>query len=106
MQKRNIRIQFWINKKELEKFERFIKKSKLSKTAYLRHVIKGLIPQNAPPPDYYSMMKELHSIGNKLYQSNPEGENYRLIEKTILKITDEIIRPRKAENGYNFNLES
>jgi len=30
--------------------------------------LKGLEPQDAPPPDYYAMMRELHGIGNNLNQ--------------------------------------
>ena len=34
----------------------------------MRHLVNGLEPQDAPPPDYYAMMRELHGIGNDLNQ--------------------------------------
>jgi len=34
-------------------------------------LINGIVPCNAPPPDYFSMMKELHGIGNRLNLPTP-----------------------------------
>ena len=68
MRKRNVHIQFWLDKKEAEAFQKKVKKSGLSREAYLRHLANGLEPQDAPPPDYYAMMRELHGIGNNLNQ--------------------------------------
>lgn len=68
MRKRNIAILFRLNRKEAEALDKRVKKSGLSREAYLRQLINGLVPRNAPPPDYYSMMRELHQIGNNLNQ--------------------------------------
>ena len=68
MRKRNVHIQFWLDKKEAEAFQKKVKRSGLSREAYLRHFVNGLEPQDAPPPDYYAMMRELHGIGNNLNQ--------------------------------------
>lgn len=68
MRKRNVHIQFWLDKKEAEVFQKKVKRSGLSREAYLRHLVNGLEPQDAPPPDYYAMMRELHGIGNNLNQ--------------------------------------
>lgn len=68
MRKRNIGIMFRLNRKEAEALDKKVKKSGLNREAYLRQVITGLVPRDAPPPDYYSMMRELHKIGNNLNQ--------------------------------------
>ena len=51
MRKRNVHIQFWLDKKEAEVFQKKVKRSGLSREAYLRHLVNGLEPQDAPPPD-------------------------------------------------------
>ena len=56
MRKRNVHIQFWLDKKEAEAFQKKVKRSGLSREAYLRHLVM-LEPQDAPPPDYYAMMR-------------------------------------------------
>ena len=69
MGKRNIEIKVRLNRKEAELLNKHVKKSRLSREAYLRHLINGLVPQDAPPPaDYYAMMQQLYRIGNNLNQ--------------------------------------
>lgn len=53
MRKRNVHVQFWLDKKEAEAFNKKVKRSGLSREAYLRHLVNGLVPQDAPPPAYY-----------------------------------------------------
>ena len=52
MRKRNVHVQFWLDKKEAEAFNKKVKRSGLSREAYLRHLVNGLVPQDAPPPAY------------------------------------------------------
>lgn len=42
------------------------RKSGLSKSTYIRFMIKGQIPQEKPLPDYWGMKQELYRIGNNL----------------------------------------
>ena len=58
MRKRNVRIQFWLDKKEAEALDKKVKRSGLSREAYLRHLTNGLMPREAPPPDYFAMMRD------------------------------------------------
>ena len=109
MRKRNVHMQFWLSESEADAFSKLVKRSGLSREAYLRFLITGLVPNDAPPPDYFSLMKELHHIGNNLNQLalkahtlheinvNRYDENVRLLTETIQKITEAVILPRKAE---------
>ena len=65
MGKRNIEIKVRLNRKEAELLNKRVKKSRLSREAYLRHLINGLVPQDAPPPAYFDFMRELHGIKSK-----------------------------------------
>ena len=92
--------------KEAEAFQKKVKKSGLSREAYLRHLVNGLEPQDAPPPDYYAMMRELHGIGNNLNQIAAKAhtlnaldvqrydENCRKLDEAIKTITAAVILPR------------
>ena len=94
MRKRNVHIQFWLDKKEAEAFQKRVRKSGLSREAYLRHLVNGLEPQDAPPPDYYAMMRELHGIGNNLNQIarrlNEQGQIYDTEMEEMLQKQDEL----------------
>lgn len=110
MRKRNIAILFRLNRKEAEALEKKVKKSGLNREAYLRQLITGVVPRDAPSPDYYSMMRELHKIGNNLNQIAQKAhtlnvmdvqrydEALRLFEKTVKEITEAVILPEKRRD--------
>ena len=109
MRKRNVHIQFWLNKKETENLDKLVKRSGLSRESYLRHIINGLVPTDVPPPDYYSMIKEIHSIGRNLNQIAQKAhvlnvldvkrydENAAELHKAIVEITNAVMLPRQIE---------
>ena len=105
MRNRNNRICVRLNDKEYEKFLTLVKKSGISQEAYLRHLIGGLVPADAPPPDYYGMMRELYQIGNSFQQiahiadagffdKDKYWRNVLMLKETIDKITQAVISPR------------
>lgn len=109
MRKRNIPILFRLDKKEAAAFDKIVKRSGLSREAYLRQLVNGLVPNDAPPPDYYSMMRELYRVGNNLNQIAQKAhvlkvldvqrfdESYALFQRAVKDITDAVILPRKME---------
>ena len=109
MGKRNIEIKVRLNRKEAELLNKHVKKSRLSREAYLRHLINGLVPQDAPPPAYFDFMRELHSIGNNLNQIAQKAHTLNVIdvqrydkdmrkfEETVRLITEAVILPQQRE---------
>ena len=109
MLNRNIKITFRLNRTENDRFKKQIKKSGLSQEAYIRHIINGLVPTDVPPPDYYNMMRELHSIGVNLNQIAQKAnvlnvidvkrydENTRELKRAVVEITNAVMLPRKLE---------
>lgn len=51
MRKRNCRVQVRLDNKEYQGFMKAVRKSGLSQEVYLRHLINGVVPQDAPPVD-------------------------------------------------------
>ena len=80
---------FRLNRKEAEVLEKRVKKSGISREAYLRHLINGVVPKDAPPPDYYSMMRELHKVGNNLNQIAQKAHTLNVID---VKRYDETVK--------------
>lgn len=107
MQKRNVEIKLRLDKKEAESLNKRVRKSGLSRESYLRHIINGLVPTDVPPPDYYSMMRTLHGIGNNLNQIAQKANvlnvidvkrydaNTNALDKAIVAITNAVMLPRK-----------
>lgn len=109
MRKRNVHIQFWLNRKEAETLDKKVRRSGLSREAYLRHLIDGVVPQDVPPPDYFSMMRELHGVANNLNQIAQKAHTLnvvnvqrydtcaRQVEAAIKKITEAVVLPKPME---------
>jgi hypothetical protein len=106
---RNIKITFRLSKSECEHFKKRVKKSGLSQEAYIRQLINGLVPTDAPPPDYFAMMKELHAIGTNLNQIARKAhvlnavdvkrydENIAALNRAVVSINNAVMLPRKLE---------
>ena len=107
MNHRNIEIKVRLNRKEAEALNKKVKKSRISREAYLRHLINGVVPQDAPPPEYFDFMRELHRVGNNLNQIAQKAHvltvidaprydaTVREFEKVIRDITQAVILPRQ-----------
>jgi hypothetical protein len=109
MKKRTIQINFRLDREEVTALNKRARKSGLSRESYLRHIINGLVPTDAPPPDYYSMMRELHAIGTNLNQVAQKAhvlnvidvkryeDNVAALNKAIIRITEAVMLARKIE---------
>ena len=109
MLNRDIKVTFRLNKSESEKLKKRVKKSGLSQEAYLRQLINGLVPTDAPPPDYFVMMKELRHIGVNMNQIAQKAhglnmldvkrydENAALLKKAVADIHNAVMLARKIE---------
>lgn len=108
MRKRDIPFLFRLNKEEAEAFRERVKRSGISQEAYVRQAISGKVPRDAPPPDYYSMMRELHKIGNNLNQIAQKAHTLNVIDvqrydsdmrkfdKAVRLITEAVILPEPS----------
>lgn len=109
MSKRNIEIKVRLNRKEAEALNKRVKKSRLSREAYLRHLIEGSVPRDAPSPDYYTMMRELYRIGNNLNQIAQKAHVLNVmdvqrydaaiyeLEMAIKTITEAVVLPQPMD---------
>lgn len=106
VRKRNNRIQVRLDSKEYQAFVKAVRKSGLSQEVYLRHLINGVVPQEAPPPDYYAMMQQLYRIGNGMNQIAQKAHTlnvidvqrydaaYRQFETAVKEITEAVVQPK------------
>lgn len=94
MRKRSIQIIVRMNEEEQQHLAQQVKKTGLSQEAFIRALINGYVPKELPPPDYYSMTKELHAIGNNLNQLAAKANATGHIDRTVFQY--EANRLRKA----------
>ena len=68
MNNRNYEIKVRLTQAEMVHLTRLVSASGLSREAYLRKLISGVVPKEAPPPGFFAVVRELHYIGNNLNQ--------------------------------------
>ena len=95
----------------MDALDKRVKKSKLSREGYLRNLVHGFIPTDAPPPDYFAMMKELHYIGINLNQIAQKAhilgvidlgqyeDNVAMLNKAVVNIVNAVMLPRKINRN-------
>lgn len=110
MRKRNVFIPFRLTDEEADKLNDLVKRSGLSREEYLRQLIRGLEPREAPPTDYYGMMTELHQIGHNLNQIVRKAHTLNVIDvqrydeavaqfkKVVEEITEAVILPSERSS--------
>ena len=108
-------IRFRLSDEEVERLDRLVRKSGLSREAYLRQVISGLQPRNQPPPDFRLMMRQLYHCGNALNQIARKAQALNVIDgqqyaeaysdycDTVEKITEAVIAPERIKTGTSID---
>jgi hypothetical protein len=110
MSKRPNKVTFRVSDSELAKLKNRVYKSRLSQEAYLRQLIAGIIPQDAPSADYFAMMRELKAVGNNLNQiahvAHMTGaidheyyvEAVRQLDEIIGEVESAVLLPRRVRH--------
>ena len=109
MNNRNYEIKVRLTQAELVHLTRLVRASGLSRETYLRRLISGVVPRDAPPPDFFSMMRELHYIGNNLNQIATKAhalnaidakhydDGVQLFEEAVQEILSAVLDPVPTE---------
>ena len=107
MAEKKVEIKVRLTPKEAARLQRLVKRTGLSREAYLRHLIGGVVPQEIPPPDYYAFMERLYQVGNLLEQISRQAQNLGVVDTSqyeeavgqfhqlVEDITTAVILPRR-----------
>lgn len=110
MNNRNYEIKVRLTQAEMVHLSRLVNASGLSREAYLRKLISGVVPRETPPPDFFSMVRELHYIGNNLNQiamkahalgvidAKHYDDGVLLFEEAVQKILAAVLDPVPMEH--------
>ena len=109
MNKRIYEIKVRLAADEMAYLNQLVAAAGLSRETYLRMVISGVVPKEAPPPDFWAMMRELHAIGNNLNQiamnahvlnaidAKHYDDSVLLFEEAVQKILAAVLDPVPME---------
>ena len=109
MRRRNIQVIVRLNENESKQLKQKAKKCNLNQTAYIRHLITGFVPREAPSLDYFKLINEIRMIENNVnqiaYVANATGhigaealrQEVSNIRRDLLKIQEAVLLPDKME---------
>ncbi len=80
IRRRPIRIQVWVDEKELAVLTGNAKRSGLSRESYIRSLLNGYVPKEKPGTDFFALTRELHAIGNRMNQIAVKANALGLID--------------------------
>ena len=79
MRRRNKTIKVRLTETELSALDSKVRKTSLSREAYIRAVLSDTVPVELPPIDYVSLIKELNRIGSNLNQIAAKAHSLGLL---------------------------
>lgn len=62
-------MEVYLNEKEHQDLCDLCKETNLNKTTLIRYLIQGCVPVQAPPAEYYKLIREIRAVGNSLNQT-------------------------------------
>ena len=107
MRKRNVLIQTWISREELELLNKKLKKTAIDRSTLIRNLIRDFEPREKPDDKFYETMKQLYSLSNNMNQIARKANTLGFIDvplyqkeieklnKFILEIKDYYLLPIK-----------
>ena len=110
MNNRNYEIKVRLTQAEMVHLTQLVSASGLSRETYLRKLISGVVPKEAPPPDFFAMVRALHYIGNSLNQiamkahalnaidAKHYDDGVLLFEEAVQKILAAVLDPVPMEH--------
>ena len=91
MRNRTIQLNIRLTENEYDKVIRNSKKANLTVSGYIRMLIGGYVPKEAPPIEYHEIMRQLTELANKNYAGNTE------LREVILRLQQALTQPERIE---------
>lgn len=79
MRTRNKQIHIYLTEEEYNNLTAKVKKTNLSREAYIRAVLADTVPVELPPIDYTSLLKELNRVGSNINQLAAKAHSLGLL---------------------------
>ena len=101
MRKRNVHVQFWLDKKEAEAFNKKVKRSGLSREEYLRALVMGTELHPRPCTHHADLLRKVAGLCNNANQlahrANSTGVAGQESVDKMIRISQEIWKEVKNQ---------
>lgn len=108
--KRTIKKQIWMSKKEAENLKKKAKNACVNEATYIRMLVDGFIPRQAPDEKFFEDMEKLKELGDNFDKQasrtsdaelaalfDKEAKNFHALQD---KIEQAYLRPERIDEGW------
>lgn len=82
---RNSSFLIRLSREEIQRLDKKVKKTGMSREAYTRCVLNGYAPVELPPADYYNLIREVRAVGNNMHQIAYKANSMYLLDAPMYK---------------------
>ena len=116
VRKRNVHIQLWLTEAEADRLNKKVASCGLTREAYLRQLISGYVPRQAPPVEYFHLTEQLRRIGTNMNQLARMANSRQWIDReryekdaevlraVLLYLTESVILPERMEDNHGHHI--
>jgi len=83
--KRNSGFLIRLSMEEMQRLDKKVKNTGMSREAYARSVLNGYAPIESPPVEYFDVLRELHAIGNNMHQIAYRANSLQFLDAPYYK---------------------
>lgn len=87
------RVEIKVESSQLEKLETLSRKAGLSKSAYIRRMIDGVVPQERPPVDFQKILTQMRYISNSMNQLARKANSTGHVDAEKIQMLAEQFKP-------------
>lgn len=91
MRNRTVQLNIRLTQSEYNRVIQNSRRANLTVSGYVRMLINGYVPKEAPPIEYHELMHQLTELANKNYAGNTE------LGKVILQLQEAVTQPQHIE---------
>lgn len=108
--KRTIKKQIWMNKKEAEALKKKAKNACLNESTYIRMLVDGFVPRQAPDEKFFEDMETLKELGDSFARKtsgindaelaalfDKEAKNFHALQDKIEQV---YLRPERIDERW------
>ena len=106
MRTRDIQIPIRLNTEEYDALMQKVKSSGLTREKYIRNLLNGTVPREAPPADYYNLICDLRRVGANINQLLKVAYIQNLVDVPLLRKTLDDYRKTEQMLWKAFSPES
>lgn len=92
MLKRNCEIKIRLTSKELDNLNHYVSVTTRNREQYIRSLINGFVPREAPPADYYKLICDVRKVGSNINQLLKVANSSGLLDVPEIRSALESIR--------------